>query len=110
MTRAFAAPAWRSFAQFGSVCCESRGWPDAVPGRKGVAARALCLGFLVVGMVVGEMAREDDVEVGWENRARCGGGLSGMRTGRYGLGNVSDGSGWRVVSCGGIVVGVEVSE
>lgn len=43
---------------------------DAVPGRKGVAARALCLGFLVVGMVVGEMAREDDVEVGWENRAR----------------------------------------
>jgi hypothetical protein len=33
-----------------------------------------------------------------------------MRAGRYGMGNVSDRSGWRVVSCGGIVAGVGVSE
>jgi hypothetical protein len=63
-------------------------------------------------MVVGEMAGEDDAEKVLTNKKtlRYGGGLSGMRAGEYGTGNVRDGSGWRVAGDDAIMVGVERRE
>jgi hypothetical protein len=75
----------------------------AVPGKNGVAS-GQCLGRVVV---VGETAGEENVEMVWTNAVGYGGGLSGMRTGKYGTGNVRDGSGWRVAGGGTIVVRVE---
>ena len=78
----------------------------AVPGKNGVAS-GQCLGRLVVGSVVGETAGEENVEMVWMNAVRYGGGLSGMRAGKYWTGNVRDGSGWRVAGGGAILVRVE---
>jgi hypothetical protein len=63
-------------------------------------------------MVVGEMAGEEDVEkvLTKKETLRYGGGLSGMRAGKYGTGNVRDGSGWRVAGDDAIMVGVERRE
>jgi hypothetical protein len=77
-----------------------------VSGRNGVAS-GQCLGRVMVGMVVGEMAGEEDVETVWKKKLRYGGGLSSMRAGKYGTVNVRDGSGWRVAGVGAIVVRVE---
>jgi hypothetical protein len=75
-------------------------------------ASGRCPRQVVVGMVVGEMAGEDDVEklLTKKKTLRYGGGLSGMRAGKYGTGNVRDGSGWRVAGDDAIMVGVERRE
>jgi hypothetical protein len=75
----------------------------AVPGKNGVAS-GQCLGRVVV---VGETGGEENVEMEWMNAVRYGRGLSGMRAGKYGTGNVRDGSGCRVAGGGTIVVRVE---
>ena len=78
-----------------------------VSGRIGVAS-GQCLGRVMVGMVVGEMAGEEDVETVWKKKQlRYGGRLSSMRAGKYGTVKVRDGSGWRVAGVGAIVVGAE---
>jgi hypothetical protein len=83
----------------------------AGPVGNGVAS-GRCPRRVVVGMVVGETAGEDDVEkvLTKKETLRYGGGLSGMRAGKYGTGNVRDGSGWRVAGDDAVVVGVERRE
>jgi hypothetical protein len=82
---------------------------DAAPGKNGVAS-GQWMGRLVIGVVVGEMAGEEDVEMTLKKTLRYGGGLSGMRAGRYGTGNVREGSGCRVAGDGATTVGVERRE
>jgi hypothetical protein len=81
----------------------------AGPIENGVTS-GRCSRRVVVGTVVGEMAGEDDVDMVWKKVPRYAGGLSGMRAGKYGTGNVRDGSGWRVAGDDAIMVGVERRE
>jgi hypothetical protein len=76
-------------------------------GRAAGDKRTCCIGRVSRTVRVGEMAGEEDVETVWKKKLRYGGGLSGMRAGKYGTVNVRDGSGWRVAGVGAIMVRVE---
>ena len=99
----------RSYVSYGlAVMVEFVG--GVLPVYIGAVSGHRCCGSVVVGMVVGEIAGEDTAEKVWTKVVRYGGGLSGMRAGKYGMGNTRDGLGWRVAGDAAILVRAEGRE